>query len=53
MNTEISKTNESHDFALHMPQRIDLRHSNKHVDLQNYLLITCGKIYEIIIRTID
>ena len=35
MNTEISKINESHDFALHMSQRIDLRHSNKHADLQN------------------
>ena len=35
MNTENSKTNEPHKFILYLSQRLDLRSSNKHVDLQN------------------
>ena len=35
MNTENSKTNESHKFVLKLSQRLDLRSSNKHVALQN------------------
>ena len=34
MNTENSKTNESHKFVLNLSQRFDLRSSNKHVYLQ-------------------
>ena len=35
MNTENSKTNEPHKFALNLSQRLDLRSLNKHVTLQN------------------
>ena len=35
MNTENSKTNESHKFALTLSQRLDLRRSDKHFALQN------------------
>ena len=35
MNTESSKTNEQHKFVLNLPQRLDLKSSNKHVALQN------------------
>ena len=35
MNTENSKTNESHKFFLSLSQRLDLRSSDKHVALQN------------------
>ena len=35
MNTENSKTNESHKFALPLSQRLDLRRSDKHFALQN------------------
>ena len=35
MNTENSKTNETHKFVLNLSQRLDLRNSNKHVALQN------------------
>ena len=34
MNTENSKTNESHKLNLNWSQRLDLRSSNKHVALQ-------------------
>ena len=34
MNTENSKMNEPHKFALNLLQRLDLRSSNKHVALQ-------------------
>ena len=30
MNTENSKTNESHKFVLNLSQRLDLKSSNKH-----------------------
>ena len=35
MNTESSKTNEPHKFFLSLSQRLGLRSSNKHGDLQN------------------
>ena len=35
MNTENSKTNESHKFFLSFPQRLDLRSPDKCVTLQN------------------
>ena len=36
MNTENSKTNESHKFVLNLSQRLDLRSSDKHVALQKF-----------------
>ena len=39
MNMENSKTDEPHKFILNLSQRLDLKSSNKHVDLQN--LFTC------------
>ena len=35
MNTENSKMNESHKFLLSLSQRLNLRSSDKRVDLQN------------------
>ena len=35
MNTENSKMNEPHKFVLNLPQRLELKRSNKHVALQN------------------
>ena len=35
MNIENRKTNEPHEFVFSLPQRLDLRKSNKHVALQN------------------
>ena len=35
MNTKSSKTNDPYAFALNLSQRLDLRHSDKHVALQN------------------
>ena len=35
MNTENSKTNETHKFAFDLSKRLDLRSSNKHVALRN------------------
>ena len=43
MNTENSKMNEPHKFALNMSKRLDLRSLNKNVALQN-LSIIHGKI---------
>ena len=40
MNMENSKMNEPHKFVLDFSQMLDLRSSNKHVDLQN-LSIYC------------
>ena len=37
MNTENSKTNVPHKFVLNLPQRSDLRSSNKYLALQYYL----------------
>ena len=38
INTENSKPNEPHKFALNLSQRLDLRRSNKHVPLQSVLI---------------
>ena len=35
MNTENSKRNGPHKFALNLSQRLDLESSNKHIALQN------------------
>ena len=35
MNIENSRNNEPHNFFISLPQRLDLRSSNKHVALQN------------------
>ena len=35
MNTENNKKNEPHKFVLILPERLNLRSSNKHVALQN------------------
>ena len=35
MNTERSKTNKPHKFAVNLSKRLDLSSSNKHVTLQN------------------
>ena len=35
MKTESSKTNKPHIFALNLPQRLDLKSSDKYVLLQN------------------
>ena len=35
MNTENSKTNESHKFFLNVSQILDCRNSDKHITLQN------------------
>ena len=39
MNIENSKRNEPHKFVLNLSQRLDLRSSNKHAALKNYLFI--------------
>ena len=51
MDMENSKTNKPHKFILNLLQRLDLRSSNKHVALQNF--ITRGKIYESSIKTMN
>ena len=35
LNTENTKTNESHKFVLNLSQSLDLKSSNKYVGLQN------------------
>ena len=44
MNTENTKTNESHKFVLNLSQRLDLRSSNKHIALQNFSIYYTWKI---------
>ena len=45
MNREDSKTSELHEFVLNLSQRLDLRRSNKHIDLQNLsIYYTCKNI---------
>ena len=39
MNTDNSKTNEIHKFFLNLSQRLDLRSSNTHVALQNFVYL--------------
>ena len=43
MNTENSKTNESHKYVINFPQNLDLRSSAKHVALQNLSLVYTWK----------
>ena len=44
-NSENSKTNESHKFIFELPQRLDLRTSNKHAAVQNLsIYYTCKNI---------
>ena len=38
VDTENSKTNESHKFARNLSQRLDLGSSNKHIALQNLFI---------------
>ena len=46
MNMENSKMNEPHKFVLNLPQRLDLRSSDKHIALQNlYIYYTWKLIY--------
>ena len=44
MNTENSRTNESHKFVLKLSQRLDLRSSDNLVALPTYAFIIRGKI---------
>ena len=44
MNTENSKTNEPHKFALNLSQRLDLRSSKNMLLFKTYLFITRQKI---------
>ena len=45
LDTENSKASEPHEFVLNLPQRLDLKNSNKHVALQNLsIYYTCENI---------
>ena len=44
MSTENSKTNEPHKFVLDLPQRLDIRISNKHVALHLSIYYTWENI---------
>ena len=44
MNTENSKTNESHRFKLNLTDKFNLKNPNKNMALANYVFITLGKI---------
>ena len=46
MNTEHSKANKPNKFVLNLLQRLDLRTSNKHVDLQNFTWKNIRKQYK-------
>ena len=50
MNTENSKTNETHKFVLNLLQRLETRSSNKHVAVQTlsicYIRKNIRKLYE-------
>ena len=52
MNTEKSRTNEPHKFVFRLPQRLDLKNSDKYVALQN-LFITRGKKSDNSTKTIN
>lgn len=43
MNAENSKTIQTHRFAFSLPQRLDLKSSNKYAASQNFLFITLAK----------
>ena len=47
MNTWNSKANETDKFAFNVSQRLDLRNSNKHIDLQKLAIYSTWKIYNI------
>ena len=47
INMENTKINEPHKVALSLSQRLDLRHSNKHVALQILLNYYTWKNYKI------
>ena len=44
MNTEKSKVNKVYKFVVNLPQRLDLRTSNKMLVFKPFLFITRGKI---------
>ena len=46
MNKEHSKANKPNKFILNLLQRLDLRTSNKHVDLQNFTWKNIRKQYK-------
>ena len=43
MNTKNSKTNEPHKFFFKLPQRLELRNSDKHVAFQNVSIYNTWK----------
>ena len=45
MNTENSKTNETHKFFLNLSQRLDLRSLNKNAAIQNLSIYYTWKRY--------
>ena len=53
MNRENNKTKEPRKFVLNLSQRLDLRSSNKHVDLQNLSIYYTWKNIKNSIRTIN
>ena len=53
MNKENSKRNEPHKFVLNLSQRLDLRSSNKHAALKNYLFITRKTVQENSVKSIN
>ena len=53
MNIENSKRNEPHKFVLNLSQRLDLRSSNKHAALKNYLFITRKTVQENSVKSIN
>ena len=50
MNTESSKTDESHKFVLDLPQRLDLRSSSEQVALQNLSIFVHLEKYKITVQ---
>ena len=54
MNMENNKTSEPHKFILSLPQRLNLRNSNKHASFQFFFLFnTRGKIQDNSTNTIN
>ena len=43
MNMKNTKAKEPHKFVFNLPQRLDLRSSNKHVAFQNLCIYYAGK----------
>ena len=50
MNTENSKTNETHKFVLNLSQRLDLRSSSKYVALKKLIYILVAEKYKTTIQ---